>query len=228
MISSFYLLGLSLFATPAPASAPSTETPTIAVLYFDYSGNDETLMVLKKGLAQMLISDLSVLDGVRIVERDRLEAVYAEQKLTSTGKVDKAMAAKLGKLLGARYLILGGYFDLVGALRADARVVDVETGRVLHSVGSTGTAGEFMGLEEKLSAELSKALATVVKIGVASGRSAPSAPKTLKTKTAVRYSQALDATDRGDKPRAKRELEAVVKEEPEFRLAANDLKKLMQ
>ena len=45
--------------------------PTVAILYFDYTGKDDELAMLRKGLAQMLISDLSALDAVQLVERNR-------------------------------------------------------------------------------------------------------------------------------------------------------------
>ena len=52
--------------------------PAVAVLYFDYTGQNEQLTVLKKGLAQMLISDLETFaDNCVIVERDRLEGRVA-------------------------------------------------------------------------------------------------------------------------------------------------------
>ena len=71
------------------------------MLYFDYSGKDQDLGVLRKGLAQMLISDLAGLESVRLVERDRLEEILAELKLAQSGKLDPQAAAKVGKLLGA-------------------------------------------------------------------------------------------------------------------------------
>src|SRR5215467_13039256 len=129
------VVGLLLLASTIPwARARADQRPTVAVLYFDYSGKSADMSVLRKGLAQMLISDLSTLDGVKLVERDRLEEILAELKLGQSGKIDPASAAKVGKLLGARYMVLGGYFDLMETLRADARVVEVETGKVVQSV----------------------------------------------------------------------------------------------
>ena len=56
-------LGLAgALSSAAAAAVPSTDRAagtTIAVLYFDYSGHDQALEALKKGLAQMLITDLS-------------------------------------------------------------------------------------------------------------------------------------------------------------------------
>ncbi len=231
-------LALSLLVMPLVARAAPDQRPTVAVLYFDYSGKDADMAVLKKGLAQMLISDLSALDGVRLVERDRLEEILAELKLAQSGKIDPATAARVGKLLGARYMVLGGYFDLMDTLRADARVVEVETGKVVSSTGATGKPQDFLGVEQKLSDSIAKILqtrataaaATAVADEAAAPKKAapPRPPVQLKVKTALRYSKALDAKDRGDKATAKKELAEVVKEQPDFRLAKLDIDKLIQ
>jgi TolB-like protein len=146
------LLALSLFRAGAVFAAEPP--PTVAVLYFDYTGKDQELEVLRKGLAQMLISDLSGTDTIRVVERDRLEDILTELKLQGSGKIDPKSAAKLGKLLGARYLVVGGYFDLQGALRVDARIVDVETGRVVKSFGTNGKPGDFLPVEQTMATNL--------------------------------------------------------------------------
>ncbi|HEY2749458.1 MAG TPA: CsgG/HfaB family protein, partial [Polyangia bacterium] len=229
-------LALSLVALPLVArAAPPDTRPTVAVLYFDYSGKDADMAVLRKGLAQMLISDLSALDGVRLVERDRLEEILAELKLAQSGKIDPATAAKVGKLLGARYMVLGGYFDLMNTLRADARVVEVETGKVLQSTGASGKPQDFLGVEQKLSDSIAKILvekthpiAEATPTSAVAAKKPPKPPGKLATKLALRYSRALDAKDRGDKTTAKKELAAVVKEQPDFRLAQLDIDKLIQ
>jgi TolB-like protein len=209
--------------------------PTVAVLYFDYSGKDDQMAVLRKGLAQMLISDLAGLDGIRLVERDRLEAVLAELKLAQTAKIDPQTAARVGKLLGAKYLVLGGYFDLMGTLRADARVVEVETGKVIESIGATGPAQDFLTLEQKLSDGLTLIFSRFhdnKAQGAIASNAAPHPrvprPAKLKTDTALSYSKALDAIDHGDKPAAKKHLSAVVKAQPDFKLAALDMDRLLQ
>src|SRR4051795_11917030 len=43
-----------------------------------------------------------------VVERDKLDLVLKEQGLAQTGAVDPATAAKVGKILGVKYIILGG------------------------------------------------------------------------------------------------------------------------
>jgi len=218
---------------PAPAKTP----PTVAVLYFEYTGKSADLEPLRKGWARMLISDLSANPAFQIVERDRLEEVLAELKLGQSKRVDAATAAKVGKLLGARYLVLGGYFDLKGALRVDARVVEVESGKVLRSIGAQRKGDEFLELEQRLAADLAEALATAMGGGAAPppavkppgpkpAKARPAPPKRLKASLAARYGKALDAKDRGNRKLARAERKRVVKEQPDFELAAVDLAEL--
>ncbi|MCO4762419.1 MAG: hypothetical protein KC502_12990 [Myxococcales bacterium] len=212
--------------------------PTVAVLYFDYAGKDDELAVLRKGLAQMLISDLASNPHIRLVERARLEAILAELKLSKSRKVDAKTAARIGKLLGAQYLVLGSYFSLMGSLRIDARLVAVETGRIVHSTGANGKLDEFLTIQTKVGSAMATAIAAglpPVSLQKSKSRSKTSRrrprrrrPKRLRTRTAVRFAKALDAKDRGDKAAATAHLKAVVKEQPAFGLARQELAMLVQ
>jgi len=236
MLKTLTLVALTLLATASSAvaaPAPEKAKPTVAILYMDYTGKDESLAVLKKGLAQMLISDLSTVPTVQIVERDRLQDIMDELQLGTTAKIDPATANKLGKLLGAKYLVLGGFFDLMGTLRVDARLVEVETGKVIRSFGAQGKDDGFLDIEQRLVGEL-QALLTSSEVDTPPAPKEPlrppanPRPKGLKTKTAVKYGKALDLIDTGKKDEAKKELQEVVAEQPDFALAAADLTKLMQ
>jgi len=240
-------LSAALFAgAPARAQAAKSPAPTLAVLYFDYSGKDEEMAMLRKGLAQMLLSDLAGADGVRLVERERLEDILTELKLGRSASIDPKTAAKVGKLLGAQFMVLGSYFALGGVLRADARVVEVETGRVLRSAGANGKPDDFLAVEQKLGAQilgfvesgLPKPAASPAPSSPPSGvdpgdtsgtrRARVLPPAQLRIRTALHYGKALDAIDKGKKVEAKAELETVLHEQPDFKLAALDLAKLMK
>jgi len=235
---------LSLVATTAsaiPRTAQKTvvdKRPTVAVLYFDYTGKDADMAVLRKGLAQMLISDLSAVKSVRMVERDRLQAILAELKMQQSKRFDPKVAGTIGKLLGARFMVLGGYFAMMGTLRVDARVVEVETGRVIKSVGANGKQEAFIDIQQKVSRGVAAILRSALPSRAAakskkkrrtrSRRPVVSPPKKLHTRTALRYAKALDARDRGDLKLARSELEKVVKIRPDFRLAQLDLSSMVQ
>jgi len=209
--------------------AAAAEPATVAILYFDYDGKDDELAMLRKGLAQMLISDLLGTPAIRVVERDRLQEVMTELKLQATTKIDATSAVKAGKLLGARYLVVGGYFDVMQAFRVDARVIDVETGKVMFSAGANGKPDEFLTLEQKLAGELAHYFATSLPAVKAQTKRTPvKPPAALKAKTVIEYGKALDALDAGDKKAAKRRLDNVVKDQPDFQLAQLDVDKLMK
>src|ERR671936_1906298 len=67
-----------------------------------------------------------------VIERDKLSLVLKEQGLAQTGAVDPATAAKVGKILGVKYIILGGIdkFDVnkssgaIGRFGVGASVTD--------------------------------------------------------------------------------------------------------
>jgi len=225
-------------AAEAPHAAPAATT--IGVLYFDYAGKNAELAPLSKGLAQMLISDLAAIDTIRVVERERLQAVLDEQKLGHGGKIDSRTAARIGKLLGARYLVLGTYFDALGAFRADARLVDVETGQIVKSIGANGKAEDFISLEQTLAEGLGKAAAQLPPPPTGAGRKerggghgagehgVAKPPRSLKASTAVTYGKALAAADVGDRKQATTLFKSVLADQPDFELAQRDLDKLIQ
>ena len=240
----------------APPSAPVEEArPSVAVLYFSYDGKNPEMGMLRKGIAQMLISDLSFNERYQIVERDRLQALVDELELNQTTKIDPETANKMGKLLGAQYIVMGGYFDLFGSLRIDARVVEVETGKIVRSVGGAASPEAFLSIEQKVAKKVDGVLSTQLKTPrrsvlkrmepkptepkgaePVSGRIAPvrsrgrrpSRPKKLDVKTALAYSHALDALDKKDKKTAAKRMKAVLKAQPDFKLAELDLAELVE
>lgn len=225
------LLALCLLRATVFAADPP---PTVAVLYFDYTGKTAELEVLRKGLAQMLISDLSGSSAIRVVERDRLEDILAELKLQGTAKIDPQSAVKMGKLLGARYLVLGGYFDLQSVLRVDARIIEVETGKVLKAFGTNGKQDDFLTIEQKMAGDLGQWFGSNLPTPsravseAQAKRPPPKAPAALKMKTAVKYAEALAMLDSGHKDKAKEALGKVLKDQPDFALASLDLDRLMK
>src|SRR5213083_2504280 len=109
--------------------------PGIAVLPFDNSGSygqdKENFDALQKGIAGMLISELAANPAARVVEREEIQKLIEEQNLGPSGRVDAQTAAKIGKLVGARYVVLGTFIDFYGDFRLDARLVNVETSEIL-------------------------------------------------------------------------------------------------
>jgi hypothetical protein len=66
-----------------------------------------------------------------LVERQQLEAVFRELKLSQTELVDPATAAKIGKIVAAESILIGSVTETPQALEVFVRFVDVETAVVL-------------------------------------------------------------------------------------------------
>jgi TolB-like protein len=109
--------------------------PGIAVFPFTNSGSygqdKENFEALERGLAGMMISELAANPQARLVDRDQVQRLIEEQNLGTAGRVDAQTAAKIGKLVGARYVIYGIFIDFYGDFRIDARLVNVETGEIV-------------------------------------------------------------------------------------------------
>jgi TolB-like protein len=118
------LFALAFLLTSVPAAAAHV----VAITYFDNESKDAELAPLRKGLADMLITDLSGIHELQLVERAKLEAVLAELELGKSAYIDPKTAQKLGGGLGAQYVMTGSYLVLQGKLRIDVRVVAVATG----------------------------------------------------------------------------------------------------
>lgn len=159
-------LGAALLLAAAPMlraqNAPAPDRrPTIAVLYFNNGaiGKAADYEALSKGIADLLITDLSANPNIRVVERDRLQQLLEEQDLSQTNRIDDATALRLGKVLGAHHIIKGGFVvDPKGRMRLDAHAVNVETTKVDHVETVSGKADDVLDLIAQLSTKLNDGL----------------------------------------------------------------------
>lgn len=151
------VIAAPLFAQGAPKPRPAGDPAnpkTVAILYFDNATGNAEYDGLGRGISAMLITDLSKVPEIRLVERDRLQSVIEEQHLQSTSMFDKETAVKTGKLLGAEYLLTGAYSSVDPNMRIDTRVVRVETGEIVRTAKVQGKGDKFFELQQKLAKEL--------------------------------------------------------------------------
>jgi len=81
-----------------------------------------------------LLSHRFVSDGTfTVLERGELEKLLGEQRLQASGAVDSDVAVKLGKVLGAKVLLLGNIQKVDGRYQVNGRLVDAETSAVIVS-----------------------------------------------------------------------------------------------
>jgi len=208
---------LALVAQPAMAR-------TLAVLPLDKGSGSEEYDGLGKALAGMLISDLSHLEGLEIVERARLDALLAEIELGSGGFVDPDTAQKLGKGLGAEWVVNGSWSVVGTTFLLDARVVDVATSKVIKAADASGSIDDFVTVEK----DLIEALIEDLDVEISSGerRKLISEVATENFGAFSAYGEGLAREEEGKFSEAQKAFETAVASDPEFEAAKAALKGL--
>ncbi len=86
---------------------------------------------LKRIFQERLITSFIMNDKVffNVVERTQLDKAMKELKMDISGLTDPDMQKKLGKLLGAKYILLGGISETNGAVTFEGRIVAIENGQ---------------------------------------------------------------------------------------------------
>jgi len=159
-----------------PAAAQS-KRPSVAVMDFDFGtvhehwwGNYD----IGKGMADQVVDALVNEGSFRVIERKKLDTILAEQDFARSDRADPSAAklAKVGKVLGVKYIITGsitkfggeeksyggggfakGKLGGLGLKKAKtevaltARMVDATTGEILVSVKGEGLSKKGGGLK---------------------------------------------------------------------------------
>jgi curli biogenesis system outer membrane secretion channel CsgG len=138
----------------------------IAVLPFDDGSIKKTWgeeYSLGEGVADELVTYLLETNRFRIIEREEVNKVLEEQNLGKDGLIDPQTAAKIGKILGVQYLVIGRITEFTtkddndilanpndenpmgmiittstSRVAIDARMVDAATAEILTGVTGTG------------------------------------------------------------------------------------------
>jgi hypothetical protein len=97
---------------------------------------------------------------LEIVERSRLEAALIEMDMSMLGIVDEETAAELGRAVGATTIMVGSFVSISGFVRINARLIDVQTARVLTAESVQGPeAGEgLFNLMDQIAAAMERQL----------------------------------------------------------------------
>ena len=183
------------------------ETKTIAISYFDNTSSKDEWNHISKGIADMLITDLSNVESIQIVEREKLEEIIQEQNLALTGIIDESKAAQVGKLLGAKLILTGSFLIMGETMRIDARLLDVSTGKVIMAKKIEGKKNSFFQLEKIL---VNKLISTLdLKLTRGETRKIKKV-QTESFESFSAYSSGLDAFDNGEYDMAMKSMEEAV------------------
>jgi TolB-like protein len=208
----------------AAALAASTTDPVVSVLYFDNLSKTADLEVMRKGFAELLIADLVAWDGVQVVERGRLEDVIKEVEFQQSKYVDQASAQKIGKLLGAKYVVTGSMQLRGKQLEVVAKVLALPEGLVVVTARESAPEDQIFDLEQRLVNQLVAGIDAKLKPDAAARRKV----KVPNLETLVAYSKAIDLSDQGKLEEARAAMRAVVSRAPTFLLGRERQQELLK
>lgn len=178
----------TLAADPAP-------TNTIAVLPWTFIGTDESLAPLSVGLAHLVITDLSKISGLTLVERERIQVMLDEMAMAGEGRVDQGTAARAGRLLRAERVVQGVVRQTSDGVRLEAVVVRTSDGAIEASGGAGDKLNRLFALQKSVVLDL------VGQMGLPltpSERRALSERPTEDLQAFLAFSRGLQAEESGD------------------------------
>lgn len=152
-----------------------------------------------------------------------------ELRLNQTASFDRATANRVGRLLGARHLVMGHFLESQGTMVVTARVVETETGEIVGESKVAGKPEEFFLLEEQMAAELARGIGRLapLELPVAPAKPKPrSKPTRQAVKAVAQLGRALDALDEKDEAGARKALKKLLARHPDFAVAAQQLSRL--
>lgn len=113
------------------------ELHRIAVLDFQSIGCEEDL---GRATSEILRTELGSIGKYRIIERAQLLKVMEEQKLQLSGAVDEQTAVEIGKMLGAKMVVVGSIVRIGTTFTLNSRFIDVQTAEVKKSRNIRGNS----------------------------------------------------------------------------------------
>lgn len=202
-------------AREAELAEGRADDKTIAVASFRNMGS-EALGPLGKGMASMLIYDLSLVPDLQVVDRIRLQALLDEMQLGTSGLVDMNSAPRVGKLLKAKHVTSGTLADIEKErLVIASAVVDTDRRASVGAQEAKGLLKHFYDMEKRIACQIIQDLGK-------NCNAVPAGFHKIHTKSMpalVAYSRGLDHFDKENYDEAREHFQKAIDEDPRFELA---------
>lgn len=214
-----FVLAAMAIASPAKASAP-----TAAVMPLGKGAGGAQYDGLGRALADMMVTDLSNSNVLQLVERMKLGLVLDELKLAKSGYLDKGSAQKLGRGLGAKFVITGSFSVVKQQFIIDARIIEVESGSIVKAARSAGLVDDFIAIEKDVVEQLLDGLK--VKLSPGARRRILIDSPTESATALASYGRGLEAGEAGKVEVAQKAFEEALRQDPDFAKASLALRDL--
>ncbi len=140
-----------LAGSALPRVDDATMSGSVAVIPFTNVSRDEADDWIGEGIAETVTADLESLGDLTVIAQERVRAAAGRP---GGSDVDQIMETALGRELGARWIVTGGYQRLGSQLRITARLVDTTSGLVARTVKVDGALSAIFDLQDRIATEL--------------------------------------------------------------------------
>lgn len=199
----------------------TSDLPTVAVMDFTgfMMGEAGNSIAIGKAISAMLVTEFSGREGLRVLERQNMQDILNEQKLSLSGRVDESSVAEIGKILGVQYVFRGAVISMGAELRVDIRATDVETSEILTVMKKNDKTENLLDVVVWVADEFSKKL----NLTPPSGR--PEI-EPMPVRATIEFSRGVDFEDKGDTAKAIEHYEAALAAYPGHKDAQRALDRL--
>ena len=185
---------------------------TIAVFYYQDLSPDKSMLAFQKGLAAMVITDMSKIKSLKVVERLRLQALLEEMDLGKTGIVDDRTAPRAGRLVGAEKLVVG---NLTLGINAATSLASTSEENIMGSAMCTEKREDFF----KLPCCIIREVAEILRIDLTKQPEKICIVHTENYDAFIYFGKGLHEMDLGNWQEARDFFTKALKKDPQFQLA---------
>lgn len=160
MLRMLLIVAIAVLGTTMP-TLQADETPvrkprTIAIVPMANLSNDSRLAAIAEGITDLMTVQLSQAKGFVLVERAEIEKLLREQALAGLTRADQSL--RLGKVIGAQFVLTGSILEVNGELQLIGQLVEVESARIVKSVKIQSRPEQLDRVMARLSGELLRGL----------------------------------------------------------------------
>ena len=152
-----FLLSPWLIVNETLNTVYAQENKTLAILDLVDKGPSVELAVLRTAFAEMLSGNLSQYQGIRVVERVRVDQFLREANLQK-GLSDTEAVQRAGQALAAEYLLTGSFCGEDRTVTLDVSLFETGKNEPLLRWKQSGPVEKLVDLERELTGKVLKAL----------------------------------------------------------------------
>jgi tetratricopeptide (TPR) repeat protein/predicted Ser/Thr protein kinase len=144
-------------APAANTGVAQASAPTIAVMTFSNITKEPTDEWIGSGIAETVTADLKNVQGLSVIGRERIFDALRNMGSDDTTPEER-FGINIGRTLGARWIVGGGFQRSGEHIRITARLVDVQTGALAKTLKIDGRTSDIFELQDRIVVELSRSL----------------------------------------------------------------------